>query len=243
MRRCPLPLLAVTVAVAAISCAAPLNVDTVSFKPPTAYPDHQVLDGLEIALRVVDGKQDCKEIFGTDLKRANVLPVQLVVRNAGQGEFEIDHTQIFGVTPEGEYSVAYTLGRAAQRVRASSIGTTAVAGATAGALVGAAAGAAAGAAVGHAVGETGTGAATGAALGGATGATAGLGEGLSDSFTFEFKKQLATHAFEDRVIYPGDLQQGFIYLKWQPYQAIRMKVFDITQNRIHELVFAASVSR
>ncbi|MFN3533177.1 MAG: hypothetical protein ACK41Q_11810 [Candidatus Brocadia sp.] len=44
-------------------------------------------------------------------------------------------------------------------------------------------------------------------------------------------------AFEDRVIFPGDIQQGFIYLKWAPYNKIRIKVLNITDNTIHEIIF------
>lgn len=236
----PLAILSILFATA---CASPLQVDTASFKAPTSYANHQVVDDLEIAIVPIDTKPQSKEIFGTDMKTAHVLPLQLVVHNAGSHEFEINHTQIFGVAAGGEYTVAYTLGRAAQRVRGSSIGTTTVAGATAGAVAGVAAGAALGAAIGGAGGDAGTGAAVGAAIGATTGTAAGLSEGLSDSFTMEFKKQLATLAFEDRVVFPGDIQQGFIYLKWQPYESVRIKLFDITANQIHDLQFPMSLSR
>ena len=100
-----------------------------------------------------------------------------------------------------------------------------------------------GAAIGSASDNSGSGAATGAAVGGAVGGTAGAGEGLSDSITFQFKKELANLSFGDRVIFQGDIQQGFIYFKWKSYNQIRMNVFNITDNKVHELIFNISLNR
>ncbi len=224
-------------------CAAPLKTDTVSFNSPSSYHNKQEIDGLQIAVVPIDSVEKSKEIFGTDLKAADVLPVHLIVQNSGSKEFEINHQQIFGVTSDGKYTVAYTLNKTAEHVRQSSIGSTAVAGAVAGTLAGAAIGAGIGAGVGYAGGNASRGAATGAIIGGTTGAAAGTAEGLSDSFTVKFKQELANLAFEDRVIFPGDIQQGFIYLKWEYYNRIRMKVLNITDNKIQELMFDVSITR
>ena len=222
-------------------CAAPLKTDTVSFTAPSSYQNKQEIDGLQIAVVPIDSLEKSKEIFGTDLKAANILPVHLIVQNSGTKEFEINHLQIFGVTTDGKYTVAYTLNKTAEHVRKSSIGTTAVTEAVAGTLAGAAIGAGIGAGVGVAAGDASTGAATGAIIGGTTGAAVGTSEGLSDSYTVKFKQELANLAFEDKVIFPGDIQQGFIYLKWEPYNKIRMKVLNITDNKTHELMFDVSV--
>ena len=65
----------------------------------------------------------------------------------------------------------------------------------------------------------------------------------SSCWTVKFKQVLANLAFEDRVIFPGDIQQSFIYLKWDRYNKIRMKVLNITNNKIQELMFDVSVKR
>jgi len=234
-----LPLLILFVA----SCAAPMKVEDVSFKHPAAIPNNQTIDGLVIAIEPVCSLERCKEIFNTDLKEADVLPVQLIVHNQGDKEFEINHQQIFGITPQGDYQVAFTLGTTANKIRRSSIGTTAVTQTVAGAMVGAAVGAGVGAGVGSAAGDTGQGAEAGAIIGGTAGAAGGLAAGTSDRWTLEFKKQLAIHAFEDRVIYPGDIHQGFIYLRWKPYTKLRMKLFDITDNKNQEVLFPMTVWR
>jgi len=62
-------------------------------------------------------------------------------------------------------------------------------------------------------------------------------------FPVKFKQELANLAFEDRVIFQGDIQQGFIYLKWQPYNKIRMKLFNITDNKYYDLLFDIAVMR
>lgn len=225
------------------SCAAPMRVGTVSFAPPSSFPNYKTIEGLDIVVVPIDTKDKSREIFGTDLKTANVLPIHLIVQNRGTKEFEINHTQIFGVTADGQFTMAYNLNKAAERIRESSIGTTAVIGTVAGAVLGAAIGAGIGAGIGRAAGDSSTGAQTGAIIGGTTGATTGFGAGLSNSFTIEFKKQLAALAFEDRVVFPGDIQQGFIYFKWQPYISIRIKVFNISDNKFYELQFPITVGR
>lgn len=226
-----------------ISCASPLKTDTVTFLPPSSYPNFQTINGLQIVAIPIVSKMKLKEIFGTDLNAANILPIHLIVQNNGKNEFEINSQQIFGISPTGEYTVAYNLNKAAEHVRSSSIGTTAVTEAVAGAVVGAAAGAAIGAGIGHASGDTSTGAESGAIVGGTMGATSGSAAGLSDSFTIRFKEELANLAFEDQVVYPGEIKQGFVYMKWKNYNKIRVKIFDITSNKTEIREFNISVAR
>jgi phage tail tape-measure protein len=186
----------------------------------------------------VDTEEHSTRIFGTDLRTAEVLPLHLIVRNAGTHEFEINAAQIFGITTGGEFAGAYTLHQASQRVRESSIGTTAATGLAVGALAGAAAGAAIGAAA-----AGGEGAATGAAVGGAVGGVGGVAEGTSDTITSRFKRELAAQDFGDRVIAPGNIEHGFVYLTWQPYTSVRIKAFDITTNKVHEVQLPITVRR
>ena len=226
-----------------VGCAAPLRTGTVDFLPPSAYPNFQNIDGLQIVAVPIVSEMKLKEIFGTDLKAANILPIHLIVQNNGNDEFEINSQQIFGISPTGEYTVAYNLNKAAEHVRSSSIGTTAVVGAVAGAVVGATAGATIGAGIGHASDNSSTGAESGATVGGTMGAVSGTAAGLSDSFTVQFKKELANLAFGDQVILPGDIKQGFIYMKWKNYSKIRVKIFNITSNKNKIREFNISVTR
>lgn len=219
-------------------CAAPLRTTVAPFRPPESYPSSTQIEGLVLAVDPVDTEEHSTRIFGTDLRSAEILPLHLIVRNTGSHEFEINAAQIFGITTGGEFAGAYTLQQASQQVRESSIGTTAATGLAVGALAGAAAGAAIGAAAGG-----GEGAATGAAVGGAVGGVGGVAEGTSDTITHRFKRELAAHDFGDRVIAPGNIEHGFVYLKWQPYTSIRIKVFDITTNKVHEIHLPLTIRR
>jgi hypothetical protein len=210
-------------------CAAPLRTSVAPFRPPGQLPNAQKVWQLVIAADVLDTPEKSARVFGTDLAAADILPVQLIIENKGHQEYEIDAAQIFGAAA-GEYYPAFNLSQAAQRVRESSIGTTVVGQAVLGALAGAAAGAAIGAAVGSAGGDSGQGAAAGAAIGGAVGGTSGAAAGASDRYTHQFRHELAAQDFGDRVIFSGDLHQGFIYLQVQPYTVLRVKVTNISER-------------
>lgn len=219
-------------------CAAPLRTTVAPFRTPESYPSSTQIEGLVLAIDPVDTEEHSTRIFGTDLRTADVLPLHLIVRNAWTHEFEINAAQIFGITTGGEFAGAYTLHQASQRVRESSIGTTAATGLAVGALAGAAAGAAIGAAAGG-----GEGAATGAAVGGAVGGVGGVAEGTSDAITQRFKRELAAQDLGDRVVAPGNIEHGFVYLTWQPYTSVRIKVFDITTNKVHEVQLPMTIRR
>lgn len=226
-----------------LSCASPLHVEDVAFRTPNSYSNYKTIDGLDIAINPITSKSRLKEFFGTDLKEAGILPVQLIVENKGGNEIEINYRQVFAISNDNTYRVAQTLSTTAKNARKSSIGQTAATGAVTGALVGTAVGAGIGAGVGSAYDEIGEGAKSGAIVGGTTGAATGMGQGLSDSITMKFKKQLAKHAFGDRVIYPGDIRQGFIYFRWIPYKKIRIKLFNITENKNKEIFMPVNIIR
>jgi len=175
------------------------------------------------------------------MAQADILPIQLFVKNSGRKELEIDSSQIFGQNRDGEYVGAFNLRQASEHARASSLGTTVAAGAAVGALAGAAVGAGIGAGIGAATGNTGRGAATGAAVAGTTGTATGMAAGASDSITVQFRKELAELFFGDRVIRPGNFESGFIYLPLGNYVRIRIKILNITDSQIKEIQIPISI--
>jgi len=220
------------------ACSAPLKTSIAPLRMPATYPSFVQWEGLELAIDPIDTLDKSQPIFGTDMWEATVLPLHLIARNVGTHEFEIASAQIFGVAPSGEFANAYTLQQATDRVRASSIGTTAATGLAVGALAGAAAGAAIGGAVGG-----GRGAGTGAAIGGTAGGMAGTAEGTSDTITHRFRRELAAQDFSDRVVRPGHIEHGFLYMQWAQYQSVRLLLFDITTNKRQEISLPITVSR
>jgi hypothetical protein len=219
----------------AAACASPLKTQPIRFKDPSAYAFHETYESLEIGVDVIDNTEKSIQFFGTDMAQADILPIQLVVKNSGRKELEIDSSQIFGQTQESEYIAAFNLRQASEHARASSLGTTVAAGAAAGAIAGAAVGAGVGAGIGSATGNTGLGAATGAAVAGTTGTAAGVAAGASDSITVRFRKELAELYFGDRVIYPGNFESGFIYLPSGNYTRVRIKILNITDSQTKEI--------
>lgn len=212
-----------------VGCAAPLRTSVAPFHLPNQIP-HKRIWQLTIATEVLDTQGKSESVFGTDLSVANILPVHLIVENTGNGEYEIDASQIFAIV-EDMYYPAFNLDQAAKLVRESSIGTTVAGQAILGAIAGAVAGAAVGAAAGSVAGDTGTGAAYGAAIGGSVGGVSGAVEGASDRYTRQFRHELAVQDFGDRVIFGGDLHRGFIYFQVQPYTKLRVKVTNITERK------------
>jgi hypothetical protein len=222
-------------------CAAPLRTTVAPFPAPELLPNAQRLWHLVVAADLLDTPEKSVRVFGTNLATADILPVQVVVKNTGTQEYEINAAQIYGIAGL-EYFPAFNLNQAAQRIRESSIGTTVATQAVLGALAGAAAGAAIGVAAGAAAGDTGGVAASGAAIGGAVGVTGGAAAGASDHYTHQFRHELAVQDFGDRVVFPGDLLQGFIYFQVQPYRAIRIKVTNITERVTQEIELPVTVT-
>lgn len=209
--------------------AAPLRTSVAPFHLPNQIP-HEKIWQLTIGAEVLDTQEKSKNVFGTDLSVANILPVHLIVENTGSEEYEIDASQFFAVANDMYYP-AFNLDQAAKLVRESSIGTTVAGQAILGAIAGTVAGAAVGAAAGSVAGDTGTGAGYGAAIGGSLGGVSGAVEGTSDRYTYQFRHELAVQDFGDRVIFSGDLQRGFIYFQVQPYTKLRVKVTNITKRK------------
>jgi len=218
-----------------VSCAAPLKTKPTAFTDPNLLANKVELNGLVVGVELLDTPARSEEAFGTDLGVSGVLPVRVIARNGGTHEFEIDARQMFGILPNAQLVQAYNLDQATGEIRASSIGTTVATGAVVGALAGAAVGAGIGAGVGQAYGDAGTGAATGAAVGGTAGAAHGAAAGGSDWITIEFRRQLAATQFGDKVLFPGNLDQGFVFLRAGSYSKLRVLVRDITENKAHDL--------
>ena len=218
-----------------VACAAPLKTNPIRFKEPSTYLFRESYEGMEIGVDIINTSDKSRQFFGTEMAQADILPIQLVVKNAGRRELEIDSSQIFAQNQDNEYVAAFNLRQASEHARASSLGTTMAAGAAVGALAGAAVGAGIGAGIGSATGNTGRGAATGAAVAGTTGTAAGVAAGASDSLTVRFRKELAELYFGDRVIYPGNFESGFIYFPLGNYTRVRIKILNITDSETKEI--------
>ena len=147
----------------------------VSFKPPEAYANRQLVDGIAIGGEAYADKSAADDAFGFDIRSAGLLPVQLVLNNQSGRTQSIVTNQTFLVDNAGRYWQVVPNSVAVDRLESSTqlaaffgkgAGQGAVLGAAGGAILGAALGIVAGKSVGEAAGK-------GAALGAAGGAVIG----------------------------------------------------------------------
>jgi hypothetical protein len=164
-------------------------------------------------------------LFGFDLKKAGVIPVQILVQNNGSApvtvldgaRIEDANGSIWEVLPSDvvyNRINSYTAGSldGQQGVRRT------VMWGLAGAIVGAAVGIAGGSNVG-------TAAATGAALGGGAGAaTSVLGAGTTTDTSEDVVRDFSGRSLEHRTIAPGTEASGFLYFPAESAQPRRLSL-------------------
>lgn len=209
----------------------------VAFRPPDQIANVQHVGGARVAAEQYADQAVAKEQFGFDIRRAGLLPVQVVIDNRGPQRFEVVPEQTFLVDAAGGYWNLLDRKTAYQRVESSSEYGTITRGAAKSGMWGAAAGALAGAAIGILAGENvaeaaGKGAAFGAA-GGAIygGAQAGSSEGAGR----QISRDLANKSLENRVVEPGNLARGFLFFPGEAPSAgqLRLQLRDTLSGQTY----------
>ncbi|MEE8402704.1 MAG: hypothetical protein V3R93_03025 [Candidatus Hydrothermarchaeaceae archaeon] len=212
-----------------------------SFRMPETFSNMQVAAGARVAARAyVDPKEE-KKAFGFDIRKAGLLPIQVVFDNIGDNKIEINPSQTFLIDQEGNVWPVLTNEDAYERLSITTefgnIGKSAI---RRGAL-GAAAGAIIGAAVGVVSGENvlesaGKGAAVGAAAGATIGGTEELVGGETER---KISQDLKNRSLKNRVIGPHEIAYGFIFF---PAEALNGRELQLqlkeagTENK-HNLRF------
>ena len=219
----------VTVALVA-ACAPRFQSSITPIKSPTSYRTSHQESGLQIGFHFLSPKEQV-EHFGIDMTKADVIPVRIVVRNDDTDEFYIQAEQIFGKTFDGNLYPSYRLDQSIERIRRSEVGVAMVQGAMAGILIGAVVGAAAGAAIGQATADdAGRGAAIGATTGGTTGGLSGA-SASADATAHAIKKELRKVDWGNRVIYPGRIEHGFMFMKPNvSYEALEVLIYNVNER-------------
>lgn len=208
------------------SCAPDFQSNITPIRAPTSYASSYEQSGLQIGFDLLSPKDQIAS-FGVDMTKADVVPIRIVVRNDSRHEYYIQAEQIFGRTPNGDLYPGYRLDQSIARIRQSEIGKEMAKGAVAGILVGAAIGAAAGAAIGAAVDNPGGGAAFGAATGGTAGGFSGAAAS-ADATTYAIKKELRKVDWGNRVVYPGHIEYGYLFMKTGVYyEALEVLLYNV----------------
>jgi hypothetical protein len=227
-------LLAILLLTSLIAGCATFRDNPTSFKEPSDYSNYVNLNGVNIACEALDSRIASKRQFNVDLNRIGVLPVRLIVRNTGPDEIKIDRAQVFGILNNGGMYNTLALHQSIDRITRSQ----AKRGAAGGALLGAVAGGALGAGMGAIAGGGDSFAtATGAAMGGTFGAIAGGTVG-ADSIAAYIGESMWYLNWGDRVVHPGYLENGFIFLPKADYQKIEIGVYNIAKNKMEKVVIS-----
>jgi hypothetical protein len=220
-------------------CTTAYKAKPLSFKAPTAYPNHAEVAGAIVGAKAFVSKEEAKEAFGFDIRGAGMLPVQVVFDNQGNVPLEIDSLQTFLEDKEGNLwpilssQIAYD--RATRFAETNEIFKSGAyhgfLGATAGAIIGAAIGIVSGENVGSALGK-------GAALGAAAGATLGGADKYgSDSARRSIIQDLQQKSLQYRPIPPKGLSYGFLFFPGEAKSAkmLRLKIVEGRHGPVHVL--------
>ncbi len=210
-----------------------------SFRAPSAYPNYHVVEGAGIGARVIADRHEAREAFGFDIIEAGLLPVQVVISNAGKAPLTIVADQSFLVESDGETWQILKRKLAVERIEKTTGWGEIGPGAGKGALLGAAAGALVGVAIGvvtdqHTVEALGKGALLGGAGGGVIGGTAGA---VDQDVGRNIAEDLRDASLENKVIEPGHLGHGILFFPGEARQPARLKLRlkNASTGALHDL--------
>lgn len=213
----------------------------VSFRPPAAYTNHQVVAGTTIGGEAFADKKAAEEAFGFNIKNAGLLPVLLVMENKGNQSLEVVTSQTFLVDNGGSYWPLVPNYTAIDRVaKSTELSSFFGSGAGKGAMIGAAAGTILGAALGIVSGDSvasslGKGAAIGAAGGAVIG---GAKQGTSGEQERQITDDLRDKGLEGKIIPVDSLANGFLYFPGEAQSAreLRLQLRERETGVLHTVV-------
>lgn len=214
----------------------------VPFRPPSAYAGMQTVVGAQVAAIGYAEPAKAKKAFGFNIRKAGLLPVQVIIDNAGSHPLTIVPDQTFLIDKQGNFWNLLDSRTAYERVEKSDEYANIGRGAGKGTLLGAAGGAVVGAAIGilsgRNVAETlGKGAAAGAAGGAVIGGSQAASSGEAGR---QIARDLAHKELENKGIPPGNLSRGFLFFPGEAASArqLRLQLREADSGRLHTLTLS-----
>ncbi|MFP3866609.1 MAG: hypothetical protein ACLFUU_00410 [Desulfobacteraceae bacterium] len=193
-----------------MSCAT-YRPQVTPFKLPQAYANVQRVNGAFVAARSWTQEEEARAVFGFNIIKAGLLPVQVVFDNQGSQTLQINPGQTFLVNNNNEMFPVLDDQSAYDRVTLATDFPEAVRGFAKGGFLGGAAGALIGAAVGVVAGrEAGEYAMRGAVAGAATGGILGAGAGGSSELGRTITEDLYNRTLSNNPIKPQEVAHGII---------------------------------
>jgi len=214
----------------------------VPFRLPAAAANMQEVAGAQIAAQGFADEGEAKKVFGFNIRKAGLLPIQVVVDNQGSHGLTVVPEQTFLIDTQGNMWNLLDRRTAYQRVEKSTEYASIGKGAGRGGMFGAAGGALVGAALGILTGENvGTAAGKGAAVGGAGGAVIGGAQSAtSPEAGRDISRDLANKQLENRTISPGMLGRGFLFFPGEAPSAsgVRLQLREEDTGQLHTVILS-----
>lgn len=211
---------------------------------PDSSPNMVVVNGLKILAAVYLDNDAAAEVYGFDIRKAGILPVQLTMQNDGDQPVRINPEQTFLLDDDNNAWPILSLEKTHQRTSSYvKIGESVKGAATPSILMGAA-GAVAGLAIGIVSGENiGETMGKGAIIGAAGGAIVGGSEAAARSGR-TIRKDLAEKSMRNTSIQPGQIAYGTLFFpgaiggEAQSASQLRLTLtFDLVKEQAVTLFF------
>lgn len=219
-------------------CGSAYKAKPLPFKTPAAYNNMVQINGTQIGGRAFSDPETARAAFGFDIRRAGMLPVQVVFDNQSPNALVINPAQTFLEDDEGNLwpvlTERFAYERATKFAQTKKIfkegAYSGFLGATAGTIIGAAIGVVSGGDVAQAAGKgAATGAAAGAVLGGASGAA------TSNEARQTVMGDLREKSLKNKTITPGNLSHGIIFFPGEAKSAkqLRLQLKEKESGKLH----------
>ena len=212
----------------------------VGFRPAAEYPNNIVAGGVTVGAEAYADQAAAKNAFGFDIKKAGLLPVQVVMDNRSGDGVLVVADQTFLVDANNRYWNLIPNKAAVERVTEATETGAILGGAGKGAGWGAAAGAVLGAAFGVLTGESvAESAGKGAAVGGAGGAVyGGTKEGTDTQRQRTIADDLRDKGLEGKTIPDQSLANGFLFFPAEAQSAreLRLQLRNLYSGEIYSVM-------
>jgi hypothetical protein len=210
------------------------------FRPPADYANNADAGGVVIGAEAYADRNAARDAFGFDVKKAGLLPVQVVMDNQSGDQARVILDQTFLVDNENRYWNLIANKAAVKRVADATQSGAILSGAGKGAGWGAATGAVLGAAFGILTGENvaesaGKGAAVGAAGGAVYGGTK---KGTDTGRQRTIADDIRDKGLEGKVIPDQSMANGFLFFPAEATSAkeLRLQLKHVESGRLYSVI-------
>ena len=223
-----------------LTACATYKTQYTGFKPAAEYHNSVMVGGVTVGAEAFADPAAAREAFGFDIKKAGLLPVQVVMNNRGGSNFEVMGDQTFLVDNNNRYWNLISNYVAVERVSKATQSGAIARGAGKGAGWGAVSGAVLGAAVGVVTGENVADAVgKGAVVGAAGGAVYGGAQGGSDSGRKRtIAEDIRNKGLEGKSIPEQGMANGFLFFPAEATSAreLRLQIRNMQTGEIRSAI-------